>query len=93
MLSIQDMYVQANKITQYGVEGYHVNNKYVNSYEKSQIPKSELKKGSYLEDYAKVHGFVPGPGVYDHAKSLWPSKAKIRKARPPHKKTFIDEMI
>lgn len=66
MISIQDMYVQANKITTHGVEGYHVDNKYVNSYEKSKTQQSELKRGSYLDDYAKVHNYIPGPGVYNY---------------------------
>lgn len=93
MLSVQDMYVQANRIVTHGVEGYHVDNKYVNSYERANISKSELKRGSYLEDYAKIHGYIPGPGVYDHAKNLWPSKSRIKKEKIPHRKTYIDEMI
>lgn len=38
----------------------------------SKIKKSVLKRGSYLDDYKKVHGSVPGPGVYNYDKNLWP---------------------
>ena len=40
MLPIRDMYVQAMRVLPYGVEGYHVNNKYVDRKEEA----SKIKK-------------------------------------------------
>lgn len=96
MLPIRDMFVQASRITPYGIEGYHVEKKYVNNKsgeDNCNIKKRQLKRGSYLEDYQKVHGSVPGPGVYDNVKNLWPEKHKIPRSKPADKQTYIDEIM
>lgn len=94
MLPIRDMFNQASRSIPYGIEGYHVEKKYVeNKKQDSKIKKKELKRGSYLDDYNKVHGAVPGPGVYNHAKNLWPEKSRVIKSKPSEKKTYIDEIM
>lgn len=74
MMPMREMFATATRMPSYGIEGYHVENKYVGyvDEEKAKIKKAELKRGSYLDDYNKVHGSVPGPGVYNYAKNLWP---------------------
>lgn len=69
------MFAQATRMIPYGIDGYQVEKKYVRTStvdESSKRKKSELRRGSYLDDYNKVHGSVPGPGVYNYAKNLWP---------------------
>lgn len=91
MLPIRDMFVQSAKIQTCGIQGYHVEKKYVDySDANSKIKKKVLKRGSYLDDYYKVHGGVPGPGVYEHAKNLWPQKPKTIKSKPSEKYTYIE---
>lgn len=49
MLPINDMFVTATKQPMYGIEGYHIEKKYVGyNNESSKIKKAELKRGSYL---------------------------------------------
>ena len=41
-------------------------------------PKKRIvKRGSFLDDEAKVHKLVPGPGKYKFS-SEWPEKAKLK---------------
>jgi hypothetical protein len=40
-----------------------------------------------------VHGSIPGPGIYNYAKNLWPEKPKHVKPKISEKKTFIDEIM
>ena len=39
MMTIQEMYVQAHKIYDHGVEGYHVDNKYNDTRNENSLPK------------------------------------------------------
>lgn len=40
-----------------------------------------------------MHGSVPGPGVYNYAKNLWPEKPTKPKIKYADKKTYIDEIV
>lgn len=86
-----------------GIEGYHVDSKYVDPLKIIQereflkLKKGEknrkhvTKRGNYLEDEAKVHKIVPGPGQYP-TKEEWSNKTTIK----PHyadKRTYIDEIM
>lgn len=48
-----------------------------------------------MEDYAKIHGNIPGPGVYNYPALNWDSKSKhtSKKIIPKRKLTYIDELI
>ena len=86
-----------------GVQGYQITKTYVDplkiiedreyANKKSTRPKKRvLKKGSYLEDQAKIHKLVPGPGKYPH-KDEWPSKDKQFKIKFKDRLTDIAELI
>lgn len=97
------MYRQTKKITSYGIQGYHVQNKYEgveknvkqkNKENKKNVKNLGLKKGSYIDDYTKAHQYVPGPGVYnfDKKKEISEQPKKISKKNIT-KKTFLDDII
>lgn len=75
MIGIGEMYRVSNRINPYGIQGYQVEKKYEQpgkvlteknkAVDKEQAKKKETKRGHYLEDYAKMHEDVPGPGVYN----------------------------
>ena len=70
-MPIREMYNTANHFVSHGIEGYKVEKKYLESTDHAdlKLKKSELKRGSYLEDYNRIHGKIPGPGVYNYAKN------------------------
>jgi hypothetical protein len=81
MIGIGEMYRFNHKMNSYGIDGYQVEKKYEETNkvlreknrvtEKDEARKKETKRGHYLEDYAKIHGEVPGPGVYDCEVDAW----------------------
>lgn len=94
MMPIREMYNCANHHTTHGIEGYKVEKKYTNSRdEAATLPKKETKRGSYLEDYNRIHAKIPGPGVYEYAKNEWPQKPLVKRDKPPKRKTYIDEIM
>jgi hypothetical protein len=99
MIGIGEMYRANHRINSYGIEGYQVEGKYEaplrdkNKDEKEEKRK-ETKRGHYLEDYAKIHGEIPGPGVYDYDADPWGTAEKPKKKiKPSKKQTFIEELM
>lgn len=100
------MYSASHRMTPYGVEGYAIEKKYEltakgvlkdknDKESKQEQKKRETKRGNYLEDYAKIYGPLPGPGVYDYPNGNWTihSKHSSKKVVPSKKLTYIDEII
>lgn len=80
MDSIPNMFKVATKTIDYGIEGYHVDNKYFDARRSKQqkileISKDkssssitgriESKKKTYIDDILKIAGKMPGPTTYD----------------------------
>lgn len=91
------MYSANHKINSYGIEGYAVNKQYQASStkptkeSKEEQKRKETKRGHYLEDYAKIHGSIPGPTDYEPPNSQWTAPSKNYKQNLPKTKkmTFI----
>ena len=99
------MYSADHKISSYGIEGYNVEKTYQDGSHKAknkndkeskeQQKRKETKRGHYLEDYAKIHGEVPGPGDYNCPAGKWSVASKNSKQKLPQAKklTYIAEIF
>lgn len=99
------MYSANHKLNPYGIQGYAIEKTYQQGHNvlkaknskptKEEQKKRQTKRGHYLEDQAKIHGDLPGPGVYNYPASNWGSKSKASGKKIPFKRklTYIDEII
>lgn len=102
MNSITDMYSVVMKAQSYGVEGYYVENKYVDprkmkqekiletSKDKSVTSKAKdsSKKTTYIDEVLKRSANFPGPSTYEPKEIETKQKANIKRDSPPRKTIF-----
>lgn len=103
MESIPAMFRAASRTIDYGIEGYHVDNKYFDARRSreekvqaktdrstSSVAKHNTKKITYLDELIKAVGKNPGPTTYDPHKVS--PKANTLKANSTPRRTIFDEM-
>ena len=102
-ITIPAMYNEINHVTTNGVAGYQIEKKYfdplkaiedrenINKRKGQKGRRHVIKRGNYLEDEAKIHKEVPGPGKYT-TQQEWPTKSKM-KIQYPDRKTYFSQIM
>ena len=77
MASIREVYSLVNRASAHGIEGYHVDKKYVDhmklkyerelskSKEQARKPQNVSKKTSFIDEAVKNQSTLPGPCTYE----------------------------
>ena len=105
MSSISDMYQASTKQVKGGVEGYHVDKKYVDATKMKQQriletskdrpivkPVNVTNKPSFIDEIKKKQGKYPGPANYDPKQIKAKSKTGDPLTKPSRRKTIFDDM-